>query len=285
MADAIPHLRELIAQNRERGWTTADEVARRLGGQALSPDQVAGMYRRIIDAGMRILETDPGRSMNPVDELAFTEPESEPVKIYLQRLERLRPLSEKQERYLVKIIRLARSAEEFLSGDQPSDLSSIRELAESLKLAVGENLAGKPGLDLCRQVAELGILARRLLLETTQPTVVRVALGYQRRGLPIWSLVGEGNRGLVRALGTYDHRHGFAFGVYATWWIHQAISQAIVEQSRTVRVEANKVDEVNRMLRTQAQLMEEKVREPSVNEMARRLGVSPEAVQELLNIG
>jgi RNA polymerase primary sigma factor len=131
------------------------------------------------------------------------------------------------------------------------------------------------------EVVHEGALARAGLTDANLRLVVSVARRYSNRGVPLIDLIQEGNLGLLRAVEKFDWRRGFKFSTYATWWIRQAVSRAIADDARTIRIPVHLYDVVNRMARTSAQLHQELGREPTEDEIAAALQLSPERVREL----
>lgn len=125
------------------------------------------------------------------------------------------------------------------------------------------------------------VVARKLLLESSQKTAIRVANRYRDEGADFGLLLGEANNGMVRALDSYDPAQEYSFGAWATWWAHRAIAGLLEDRFKAVQLPKDKVDSLNQMLRVREILMQERVKEPSVDEIAGRMGIDPDQVGEL----
>ena len=139
-------------------------------------------------------------------------------------------------------------------------------------------------VSLAKRIERRDMAAKASLIEANLRLVVSVAKRYVGRGLAFLDLIQEGNLGLIRAVEKFDYRKGYKFSTYATWWIRQAITRAIADQARTIRVPVHMVETINRLSRVQRQLLQDLGREPTVAEIAKELEVTPERVREIQKV-
>ncbi|MER6493891.1 RNA polymerase sigma factor [Streptomyces griseorubiginosus] len=151
------------------------------------------------------------------------------------------------------------------------------------KLSNTPSLESQLALDLDRLVV-MGRMAKRRLIEANLRLVVSVAKRYVGRGLTMLDLVQEGNLGLIRAVEKFDYARGYKFSTYATWWIRQAMSRALADQARTIRVPVHVVELINRVVRVQRRMLQERGYEPTPEEVAAHLDLAPERVSEVLRL-
>ncbi|WP_346346701.1 RNA polymerase sigma factor [Streptomyces sp. SID161] len=151
------------------------------------------------------------------------------------------------------------------------------------RLGGAEDLDSELALDLDRLVV-MGRMAKRRLIEANLRLVVSVAKRYVGRGLTMLDLVQEGNLGLIRAVEKFDYARGYKFSTYATWWIRQAMSRALADQARTIRVPVHVVELINRVVRVQRRMLQERGCEPTADEVAAHLDLAPERVGEVLRL-
>lgn len=217
----------------------------------------------------------------PADALESAEPEPvEPPEPPRGRTDTGGPSSDLFRQYLREIGRIP-----LLTAAEEVDLARRVEagLFAEEKLSNTPDLDSQLALDLDRLVV-LGRMAKRRLIEANLRLVVSVAKRYVGRGLTMLDLVQEGNLGLIRAVEKFDYARGYKFSTYATWWIRQAMSRALADQARTIRVPVHVVELINRVVRVQRRMLQERGYEPTPEEVADHLDLAPERVTEVLRL-
>jgi RNA polymerase primary sigma factor len=190
---------------------------------------------------------------------------TDPVKDYLKQIGRVPLLNAEQEVELAKRIEAGLFAAEQLGTDGERLLSDVRAELE--------------------WIAEDGLRAKNHLLEANLRLVVSLARRYTGRGMPFLDLIQEGNLGLIRAVEKFDYAKGFKFSTYATWWIKQAVTRAMADQARTIRIPVHMVEMINKLARIQRQMVADLGREPTHDELATEMEMTPEKVVEVQKYG
>ena len=165
--------------------------------------------------------------------------------------------------------------------DDVSDDSVRLYLREIGKIPL---LSAEEEMDLARRIVEGDKKAKDKMAEANMRLVVSIAKRYSGRGLDFLDLIQEGNTGLLRAVEKFDPDKGFKFSTYATWWIRQAITRAIADQARTIRIPVHMVETINKLLRTQRRMTQELNREPTIEEVSKELDMEPEKIEYVIKI-
>jgi RNA polymerase primary sigma factor len=283
-------LRELWEMFESRGIKVLDEIAEELQlederrtGATAAEEPSAAPRRRVTEhrptgaARSGTAARSSGDNENADAELAsvrsaarVTHSESggsfDPVRMYLKEIGKVPLLTAEQEVTLAKRIEAGLLATQTLEAE-----ASTEPLADSRRAGL-------------QAVQRDGELARRQLTEANLRLVVSIAKRYVGRGMALLDLIQEGNLGLIRAVEKFDYTKGFKFSTYATWWIRQAITRAIADQARTIRIPVHMVETMNKVLRISRQMLQELGREPTIDEIAAKVELTPDKVREIQRI-
>ncbi len=271
-------VRELATWGKERGFLTTDEIVERLKTVELTPDQVDSVFVLLSDMGIEITDeaveeikeemeaggdrTGRGKSAEVLD-LSVQPATNDPVRMYLKEIGKVPLLTAEQEVSLAKRIEAGEEASARLASEEKLSASETARL---------------------QAVEADGLVAKKKLVEANLRLVVSIAKRYVGRGMLFLDLIQEGNLGLIRAVEKFDHGKGYKFSTYATWWIRQAITRAIADQARTIRIPVHMVETINKLVRVQRQLLQDLGREPLPEEIADEMELSPEKVREILKV-
>ena len=264
-------LNELYEQGKAKGTMTYDEIITKLSTTDIDPDQFDTVLETLEAMGVEVIR-DANSAEGPQTPEAAPEIDdidlSMPVRMYLKEIGKVPLLSADEE------INIAMRMEK---GDE------AKQMLES-----GVNADGKPLTDeekkQCQSAIDDGTQAKRLLAEANLRLVVSIAKRYVGRGMLFLDLIQEGNLGLIKAVEKFDYRKGYKFSTYATWWIRQAITRAIADQARTIRIPVHMVETINKLIRVSRQLLQEYGREPTPEEIAKAMGISEAKVREIIKI-
>jgi len=257
---------ELLAKRgKQRGFLVVTEILQELEDVEAPPEA----FDEVVEALQGEKVTVREDSQNALEATALSSDElvhvSDPVRMYLQEIGRYPLLTPQQE------VELAMQME---SGGRASEKLQAED---ALELPVAERV-------ILQRAARNADRARKRLVEANLRLVVSIAKKYVGRGLSLLDLIQEGNLGLIRAVEKFDYRKGFKFSTYATWWIRQAVTRALADQARTIRVPVHMVETINKLARAQRTLMQELGREPTITEIAQELELEPQQVTELRRI-
>ncbi|PZG36197.1 RNA polymerase sigma factor RpoD [Spongiactinospora gelatinilytica] len=260
---SVDQVADLVAKGRERGSVTVDDVAAALDRSELPSDALERVVRMLAEQGVEVLEPQGDEETARVDEedAGKRAPTSDLVRIYLREIGRVPLLTAEEEVELAKSIEAGLFAEEKLAGGV-------------LRLAHPE----------FQELVWDGNRAKQRLIEANLRLVVSIAKRYVGRGMLFLDLIQEGNLGLIRAVEKFDYTKGYKFSTYATWWIRQAITRAIADQARTIRIPVHMVETINKLVRVQRQLHQDLGREPAPEEIALEMDLPVDRVVEIQRI-
>jgi RNA polymerase primary sigma factor len=286
LSPAQAEVEKIITTAKAEGSITAADLADKLSTLDLTPDEIDQVYQRLVGQGVEVVEDeaiaeeaeagaedeteteapdvdeDRVRARKEVDE-ALKAPTNDPVRMYLKEIGRVALLTAQQE------VELAQRIEQGLMAE--AQLESAGKVSQSKE-------------DELRWTRRDGAMAKRHLVEANLRLVVSIAKRYVGRGMAFLDLIQEGNLGLIRAVEKFDYAKGFKFSTYATWWIRQAITRAIADQARTIRIPVHMVETINKLVRIQRQLLQDLGREPTAEEIAEQMELSTDKVREIQKI-
>lgn len=256
----------LLEAGKKAGELSQDEVAEKLSVFEMEPEHFEEFLDQLEAAGIemeRKEDEEAGKDEEQFDLNDLSVPPgvkiNDPVRMYLKEIGRVDLLTGDQEVKLAIAIKDGVAAEEKLAEMQTPD----PELLE---------------------IVDKGEHAKKRLAEANLRLVVSIAKRYVGRGMLFLDLIQEGNMGLIKAVEKFDHTKGFKFSTYATWWIRQAITRAIADQARTIRIPVHMVETINKLIRVQRQLLQDLGREPSPEEIGEEMDLTAEKVREILKI-
>lgn len=236
---------ELIEEGKKHGMLNYEEVADRLSTFEIEPEEIDEFYEQLEEQGIEIISDDDDVS----DDDDIIDPDN------------LRDLS------VPLGVKINDPVRMYLKEIGRVDLLTAEEEVE-----------------LAKRIKQGDKEAARKLAEANLRLVVSIAKRYVGRGMLFLDLIQEGNMGLIKAVEKFDHEKGFKFSTYATWWIRQAITRAIADQARTIRIPVHMVETINKLIRVQRQLLQELGREPTPEEIGEEMGLSPDKVREIQKI-
>ncbi len=261
-APALPleeQIKKLIEKGKKRQSLTYEEINAVFDNvEEVDPERIDALFEEIATLGIEVVEE--AKDEKPEEKEGGAEAEvpaglslDDPVRMYLKEIGRVPLLSMDEEKTL------------------------------AMSIEAGE-LEGQKNGQAQGRIVEAGFESKRKLTEANLRLVVSIAKKYVGRGMLFLDLIQEGNLGLIRAVEKFDYRKGYKFSTYATWWIRQAITRALADQARTIRIPVHMVETINRLIKISRQLLQELGRDPTVEEIAHEMGLTPEKVREVIKI-
>lgn len=246
--DVRAEIRKLVKRGREQGFVTQDEILSIFPQSEEQIGEIDELYHKLLDENVDVFDTTEFDVAATPQSIAQLEKE-------------LEALATLEEGYLSDPVRMY-----------------LREIGRVQLLTYEEEVA------LSKRVEKGDKKARERLISANLRLVVSIAKKYVNRGLTLLDLIEEGNIGLMRAVVKYDWRRGYKFSTYATWWIRQAITRAIADQARTIRIPVHMVETINKFNRISRRLMQELGREPAADEVAVEMGIGEDKVREIIKV-
>ncbi len=280
--EEYPVIARLIDLGRQKSYVTIDDILHFFPEAEQDVEQLEEAFAALMSAGIPYLEDEiveePAEEELEAHEEGIVEEEGEEKSLALDDLANI-DTDDTIGLYLKEVSRVP-----LLTAEEEVELAQRIERGRMAReeLARG-NVSPKRRQEL-RRLIEDGWAAREHLITANSRLVISVAKKYMGRGVPFLDLIQEGNIGLIRATKKFDYRRGHKFSTYATWWIRQAVTRAIADQGRTIRVPVHMGDQINKLLRVQHQLTQRLGREPSVEELAEALDVPPRKVENMIQV-
>ena len=262
--------KSLIEKGKKQGSLTLDEIMGAFSDTELDKDKVENLYETLGNLGIEILE-------NKTEKVAIDfSADDDDLTLDMENIDD--DVDEKiKKEDDVEMDKLDLSLPKGISIDDPVRMY-LKEIGKIPLLKPHEEV------ELAKRMLEGDEIAKRRLVEANLSLVASIAKRYVVRGMLFLDLIQEGNLGLIKAVEKFDYVRGFKFSTYATWWIRQAITRAIADQARTIRIPVHMVETINKLIRVSRQLLQELGRDPKPEEIAKEMEMSEEKVREIMKI-
>ncbi len=279
--EEYPAIARLLDLGRQKTYVTIDDILHFFPDAEQDVEQLEEAFAALISAGIPYVEDET------VEEPAEDELERSAADDEVDQINRTLSLDDLANidtddtigLYLKEVSRVP-----LLTAEEEVDLAQRIERGRMAREELARGNVNARRRHELRRLIEDGWAAREHLITANSRLVISVAKKYMGRGVPFLDLIQEGNIGLIRATKKFDYRRGHKFSTYATWWIRQAVTRAIADQGRTIRVPVHMGDQINKLLRVQHQLTQRLGREPSVEELAEALDVPPKKVENMIQV-
>ena len=260
---------ELIKKGKDQGYLTQDDILTQFPEAESNLEQLEELYIVLFDEGVSVIEPDKPRAETAQPE----EPAKEDFDLSAIGIDDTVSL------YLKEISRIP-----LLTAEQEVEYARGMETGKRARYRLTKDHVSQPERARLEDKIREGDLYRQKLIKANFRLVVSIAKKYIGRGVSFLDLIQEGNIGLIRAVEKFDHHRGFKFSTYATWWIRQAITRAIADQGRTIRVPVHMCERINKLTRVSRQLVQELGREPTSDEIAQELNTTSRKVERIIKI-
>ncbi len=262
---AQQHVLQLLQMGQKKGSLTYTEIMNVLEEDELTPEQIDKMYELFADKGIDIIGEDD--SINDNDDIEVDDDTEEVPDLHTVDL----------------------SVPEGINIDDPvrmylKEIGRVPLLSAAEEITLAKTIERGNAEDATEEDIKAGTIAKKKLTDANLRLVVSIAKRYVGRGMLFLDLIQEGNLGLLKAVDKFDYSKGYKFSTYATWWIRQAITRAIADQARTIRIPVHMVETINKLIRISRQLLQDKGREPLPEEIAEKMEIPVERVREIMKI-
>jgi RNA polymerase primary sigma factor len=276
LEEDVHSIEALVEVGKEKGYVTVDDILQYFPDAEKDIEQLDEVYEALLAAGINYLDDVSANPDSDAVDADDGETESEvEVGVDLTKVN----IEDNVDLYFNSVGDVP-----LLTAEEEVELSKRIERGRDARADLAKGVKSSEQRQELQRIIEDGWAAREHLVLANSRLVISVAKKYIGRGVPFLDLIQEGNIGLIRATKKFDYKRGHKFSTYATWWIRQAVTRAIADQGRTIRLPVHMGDQINKMLRVSHRLTQELGRSPSVDELADTLNVSPEKVEQMMDV-